>query len=149
MGGHRTRGLQETMNIGRIIYDIPQRMNPIFIESLLSCQKYLIIFYDTCLCNQTNRTEQIMCKYDIFFYKIYVYGYPLWYKWCMWCHLKASMTYEVGVAPVLRLGFQDRDTEVRLTSVTSGLEGALGMRFGSVGLPGWTGAPNSKRHTSV
>lgn len=54
------------------------------------------------------------------------------------------MTYEVGVAPALRLGFQDRDTDVRLTSVTSGLKGALGIRLGSVGLPGWTGAPNSE-----
>ena len=48
------------------------------------------------------------------------------------------------MAPALRLGFQERVTEVRETSVTSGLEGALGIRFGSVGLFGWTGIPNSK-----
>ena len=48
------------------------------------------------------------------------------------------------MAPVLRLGFQDRVTEVRVTSVTSGLEGALGMRLGSVGRAGWTGTPNSE-----
>ncbi len=47
------------------------------------------------------------------------------------------------MAPALRLGFQERVTEVRVTSVTSGLEGALGIRFGSVGLFGWTGTPNS------
>lgn len=48
------------------------------------------------------------------------------------------------MAPALRLGFQESVTELRVTSVTSGLEGALGIRFGSVGLFGWTGAPNSK-----
>lgn len=53
------------------------------------------------------------------------------------------MIYEVGVAPELRLGFQDSVMEVRVTSVTSGFKGALGIRFGSVGLLGWTGAPNS------
>lgn len=47
------------------------------------------------------------------------------------------------MAPVLRLGFQERVTEVRVTSVTSGLDGELGIRFGSVGLFGWTGTPNS------
>lgn len=47
------------------------------------------------------------------------------------------------MAPELGLGFQERVTEVRVTSVTSGLEGALGIRFGSVGLFGWTGTPNS------
>ena len=47
------------------------------------------------------------------------------------------------MAPEFRLGFQERVTEVRLTSVTSGLEGALGIRFGSVGLFGWTETPNS------
>lgn len=72
------------------------------------------------------------------------FKYITFLKPCVWCHLKASMTYEVGVAPALRLGFQDKDTDVRLTSVTSGLDGALGIKFGSVGLPGWTGAPNSK-----
>lgn len=51
------------------------------------------------------------------------------------------------MAPALRLGFQERVTEVRVTSVTSGLEGALGIRFGSVGLFGWTGTPNSKCRT--
>lgn len=47
------------------------------------------------------------------------------------------------MAPALRLGFQESVMEVRVTSVTSGLEGALGIRFGSVGLFGWTGTPNS------
>ena len=40
------------------------------------------------------------------------------------------------MAPELGFGFQERVTEVRVMSVTSGLEGALGMRFGSVGLFG-------------
>lgn len=48
------------------------------------------------------------------------------------------------MAPELRLGFQESVTEVRVTSVTSGLEGALGIRLGSVGLFGWTGTPNSE-----
>lgn len=48
------------------------------------------------------------------------------------------------MAPALRLGFHERVTEVRVTSVTSGFEGALGIRFGSVGLCGWIGEPNSK-----
>lgn len=48
------------------------------------------------------------------------------------------------MAPALGLGFQERVMEVRETSVTSGLEGALGIRFGSVGLFGWTGTPNSR-----
>lgn len=56
------------------------------------------------------------------------------------------MIYEVGVAPELRLGFQDSVMEVRVTSVTSGFKGALGIRFGSVGLLGWTGAPNSAKN---
>lgn len=47
------------------------------------------------------------------------------------------------MAPALGLGFQERVMDVRVTSVTSGLEGALGIRFGSVGLFGWTGTPNS------
>lgn len=47
------------------------------------------------------------------------------------------------MAPAV-LGFQERATEVRVTSVTSGLKGALGIRFGSVGLFGCTGTPNSK-----
>lgn len=47
------------------------------------------------------------------------------------------------MAPALGLGFQDSVTEVRLTSVTSGLDGALGIRLGSVGRPGWTTTPNS------
>lgn len=51
------------------------------------------------------------------------------------------------MAPALRLGFQVRVTEVRVTSVTSGLDGALGIRFGSVGLFGWTGIPNSEGRT--
>lgn len=54
------------------------------------------------------------------------------------------MMYDVGVAPEWRSGFQDRDTVVRVTSVTSGLEGALGIRLGSVGRPGWTPIPNSE-----
>lgn len=57
-------------------------------------------------------------------------------------YLKASIMYEVGVAPAV-LGFQERVTEVRVTSVTSGLKGALGIRFGSVGRFGCTGTPNS------
>lgn len=55
----------------------------------------------------------------------------------------------MGVAPALRLGFQERVTEVRVTSVTSGLEGGLGIKFGSVGLFGWTGTPNSKFKTET
>lgn len=51
------------------------------------------------------------------------------------------------MAPALRLGFQVRVTDVRVTSVTSGLDGALGIRFGSVGLFGWTGIPNSEGRT--
>lgn len=51
----------------------------------------------------------------------------------------------MGVAPFV-LAFHVSVTEVRVTSVTSGLEGALGIRFGSVGLPGWTAAPNSERN---
>lgn len=50
----------------------------------------------------------------------------------------------MGVAP-LGLAFQDSVTEVRVTSVTSGLEGPLGIRFGSVGLPGCTATPNSDK----
>lgn len=46
------------------------------------------------------------------------------------------------MAPAV-LGFQERVTAVRVTSVTSGLKGALGIRFGSVGLFGCTGTPNS------
>lgn len=48
------------------------------------------------------------------------------------------------MAPVLELGFQARVTEVRLTSVTSGLDGELGIRFGSVGRAGCTATPNSE-----
>lgn len=40
------------------------------------------------------------------------------------------------MAPALRLGLQEREMEVRVESVTSGLEGALGIRLGSVGLFG-------------
>lgn len=39
--------------------------------------------------------------------------------------------------------------EVRETSVTSGFDGALGIRFGSVGLFGWTGDPNSEGRTET
>lgn len=51
------------------------------------------------------------------------------------------------MAPALRFGFQESVTELRVTSVTSGLEGALGIRFGSVGLFGWNWAPDSKCRT--
>lgn len=53
------------------------------------------------------------------------------------------------MAPELRFGFQDKVMEVRLTSVTSGFEGALGIKFGSVGLFGWTGDPNSEGKTEI
>lgn len=53
------------------------------------------------------------------------------------------------MAPELRLGFQDKVMEVRETSVTSGFDGALGIRFGSVGLFGWTGDPNSEGRTEM
>lgn len=51
-------------------------------------------------------------------------------------NLNASIRYDVGVEPELGLNFHVRVTEVRLRSVTSGLDGALGIRLGFVG---WLG----------
>lgn len=51
-------------------------------------------------------------------------------------YLKASIIYDVGVAPEFKFGCHDRVTVFLLTSVTSGFEGALGIKFGSVGLGG-------------
>lgn len=47
------------------------------------------------------------------------------------------------MAPEFKFGCHDNVTIARLTSVTSGFEGALGIKFGSVGLAGCTGTPNS------
>lgn len=47
--------------------------------------------------------------------------------------LNASIRYDVGAAPGPGLDFHTKVTEVRPMSVTSGLDGALGIRFGSTG----------------
>lgn len=48
-------------------------------------------------------------------------------------HLNASIRYDVGAAPELWLDFHISVAEVRVMSVTSGLDGAPGIRFGSAG----------------
>lgn len=45
------------------------------------------------------------------------------------------MRYDVGAAPELGLDFHVSVTEVRVTSATSGLDGAAGIRSGSAGWP--------------
>lgn len=58
-------------------------------------------------------------------------------------NLNASIRYDVAVVPELGFDFHIRVTDVRLTSVTSGLDGALGIRLGSTGWLDCTTTPNS------
>lgn len=48
-------------------------------------------------------------------------------------NLNASIRYDVGEGPETGLDFQVRVTDVRLMSVTSGLDGELGISLGSMG----------------
>lgn len=50
-------------------------------------------------------------------------------------NLNASIRYEVSGAPGLGSDLHVNVTEVRVTSVTSGLDGAAGIRSGSAGWP--------------
>lgn len=54
---------------------------------------------------------------------------------CTVSNLNASMRYDAGAAPELGLDFHVSVTEVRVTSATSGLDGAAGIRSGSAGWP--------------
>lgn len=86
------------------------------------CFRLFVFFFLSPKCQDTLKTKldhKYICNYNIS-------NVP---------HLNASIRCDIGAAPELWLDFHVSVTEVRVTSVTSGLDGAPGIRFGSAGCP--------------